>query len=129
MKGRKHITRFTIVMALAVLAVGVFAGAALAVDTDTTSETITAGTLSVRTGITVPTGIAERNATGTLTPEQQAQSQKLLAGQIAAIKSRYAQMGLTGSTSELQDIQAAENAQLPWESSLPRREKTVWAGP
>ncbi len=32
MKGRKHITRFTIVMVLAVLAVGVFAGAALAED-------------------------------------------------------------------------------------------------
>ncbi len=30
MKGRKHITRFTIVMVMAVLAVGVFAGAALA---------------------------------------------------------------------------------------------------
>ena len=38
MKGRKHITRFTIVMALAVLAVGVFAGAALAVGDDTNLE-------------------------------------------------------------------------------------------
>lgn len=56
MKARTHVTRFTIVMALAVLAVGVFAGAAMAVDptTNTTAE-LTGGTLSVSTELTAGT--------------------------------------------------------------------------
>ena len=51
MKGRKHITRFTIVMVMAVLAVGVFAGAALA--SDDANVSLAGGTLGV-TGFAVP---------------------------------------------------------------------------
>ena len=49
MKGRKHITRFTIVMVMAVLAVGVFAGAALATDASPAAVggTLTLGPLQI----------------------------------------------------------------------------------
>lgn len=52
--------------------------------------------------------IAQKFAGG-LTPEQQAASAQQLKGQIAAIKSKYASLGMSGSTAEQQDIQNAQN--------------------
>ena len=84
MKGRKHITRFTIVMVMAVLAVGVFAGAAFAgalgVPDWTVSNTATSATsvtytymFTTTTGgiiatvtMTVPDGTAGTPAVGTV---------------------------------------------------------------
>jgi hypothetical protein len=55
--------------------------------------------------------IAETNANG-LNPAQAALSQQQIQGQIAAIKAKYAQLGLSGSTAEQQDIEHAQNANL-----------------
>ncbi len=54
--------------------------------------------------------IAQNNAGGQLNPAQAAAMQQNINGQIAAIKAKYAQLGLSGSTAEQQDIQAAQNA-------------------
>lgn len=54
-------------------------------------------------------GIAGQFGTGGLTPQQQAQQSTTLQGQIAAIKSKYASMGLAGSTAEQADIAKAQN--------------------
>ena len=70
MKSRKHITRFTIVMALAVLAVGVFAGAALATDASpaAVSGTLTAGPLQIDSITAVTFGsVALTGRVGTFT--------------------------------------------------------------
>lgn len=45
--------------------------------------------------------------TGQLTPEMQGSIQQNVQQQINAIKQKYAQMGMTGSTAEMQDIAAA----------------------
>lgn len=48
-------------------------------------------------------------STGVLPPGQSVMVQQALNDNIASIKSKYAQMGLTGSTMEQQDINAAKN--------------------
>lgn len=62
-------------------------------------------------GVDVPTQIAHQNAGATLTPAQQAASTQQLQGQIAAIRSKYAGLGMSGSTAEQRDINAAQTAQ------------------
>lgn len=54
--------------------------------------------------------IAGNFGSGNLTPQQQAMYDRQLAGQIAALKSRFASMGLSGSPMETQAINDASNA-------------------
>lgn len=52
--------------------------------------------------------IAQQFGSGNLTPAQQAAHDKNLSGAIAAIKSKYAGLGLSGSTAEVADIEDAK---------------------
>jgi hypothetical protein len=71
MKSTRHIKRFGVVMAVALVAIGALAGAALAVD-PTTDTTVTGSDLAIQSAMTVPahlsaitlTGVA-KTATGT----------------------------------------------------------------
>ena len=66
-----------------------------------------AGTLNANAGLAQ--NIARQNGTGSLTPQQQQAQQQTTAGQVAAIKSKYASLELSGSTAEQNDIATAEN--------------------
>lgn len=56
--------------------------------------------------------------TGELPPGQEQQVDQQLQAQIAQIKAKYAQNGLSGSTMEQQDIQAAQNASTAQRASM-----------